>query len=73
MAKYNIEHDRPNCIGCAACCAIMPEQWSMGDDGKSNFKEADFEEDKLAPNKQAAEVCPVNVIHIIKDGKEKLI
>ena len=27
MAKYTIDHDRPTCIGCAACEAIAPEFW----------------------------------------------
>jgi len=35
-----IQHDRPNCIGCAACAAVAPEFWSMNEDGKSDLKNA---------------------------------
>ncbi|NOZ81336.1 MAG: ferredoxin [DPANN group archaeon] len=79
MTAYRIEHDRPNCIGCAACAAIAPDFWKMDDkDGKSDIvdgvkkpdgqEERDIEEQDLAINKEAAESCPVNVIHL-KDLK----
>jgi len=84
MAKYTIEHDKPNCIGCGACAAVAPDFWSMADDGKSTIKGAkktknngetiDIEEKDFAINKEAAESCPVNVIHIIDiKSKKKLI
>lgn len=84
MPKYMIKHDRPGCIGCAACAAISPENWEMNEDGLSDCKgakklddgteEKDFEEDDLAMQKECAEACPVNVIHIIdKKTGEKLI
>ena len=74
MAKYKIEHDRPNCIGCAACAAVAPDFWEMKEDGKSSIKngkerddeweELEIDEEHFAENKEAAESCPVNVIHI---------
>ena len=82
MAKYRIEHDRPNCIGCSACALSSPEQWQMDGDGKSNCvgarkkgdgtEEKELEEKDLQANELAAKVCPVNVIHIIdmKTGKK---
>ena len=83
MGKYKIEHDRPNCIGCAACAAVAPDFWEMGDDGKSNLKGAkkeassetkDIEDKDFDTNKAAADSCPVNVIHIIeKAGNKKII
>jgi len=82
--KYILQHDRPNCIGCAACEAVAPDFWEMNGDGKSDIKngknkengwqELDFEEKNFSENKDAADSCPVNVIHIVKKGtKEKLI
>lgn len=79
-----MEHDRPNCIGCGACAAVAPEFWKMNDDGKSDIKgghirndqwqELDIEEKDFEVNKQAAESCPVNVIHLKnKKTNEKII
>ncbi len=82
--KYRIEYDRERCIGAAVCVAFSPKTWDMNNDGKADLleskeespgiwvkeiDEADFEE-----NRQAAEGCPVNVIHIIdKATGKKLI
>lgn len=82
--KYQIQHDRPNCIGCAACAAVAPDFWTMHEDGKSDivgckkrddeWEELDIEEKNYKENKEAADSCPVNVIHIInKETKEKII
>ena len=84
--KIKIDHDRPGCIGCCACAAIAPDFWVMEKDGKSSVigskhiienddikrEEKDIEEKDFAVNKEAAESCPVNVIHILKD-EEKII
>ena len=85
--NWRIEHDRPGCIGCSACAAVAPESWTMSPaDGKSdlvgsketkNGDEITLEElelEDLGSNKEAAETCPVNVIHIInKKTGEKII
>ena len=73
-----IDHDRPECIGCGACAALAPEFWEMDDDGKSNVvggtrteegKEVkEIEEKEFQINYEAAECCPVNCIHIIRDN-----
>lgn len=82
--KLKIEHNRQGCIGCCACAAIAPDFWVMEQDGKSSIinskhiieneeikkEELFIEEKDLAVNKEAAESCPVNVIHLIKDGKK---
>lgn len=84
MGKFLIEHDRANCIGCGACTAVAPEFWEMNDDGKSDVKggkkrkdgwqEREISEKEFDANKQAAETCPVNVIHIKnKEKNEKII
>ena len=87
MSKFMVDHDRPGCIGCGACAAVCPQHWEMSAvDGKSDLKgsnhtregelttreQLDIED--LAGNKEAADSCPVNVIHIInKETGEKLI
>ena len=84
LKKYQIQHDRPNCIGCAACAAVAPDFWTMHEDGKSDIvgslkkedetEELDIEEKDFAANKEAADSCPVNVIHIVnKKTGEKII
>ena len=74
MAKYKIEHDRDNCIGCGACVAVNEENWEMADDGKSKSKKNEFDEEDLPKEKEAAEACPVNVIHIVNtETNEKII
>jgi len=81
---YTLQHNRPDCIGCAACEAVAPDFWEMNDDGKSDIKNGknvengwqnlDFEEKDLQINKDAADSCPVNVIHIVKkETGEKII
>ena len=82
--KYKLMHDRPNCIGCAACAAVAPDFWTMHEDGKSDivgckmrddeWEELDIEEKDYKENKEAADSCPVNVIHIVdKKTGEKII
>ena len=82
--KFRIEHDRPNCIGCAACAAVAPDFWTMSEDGKSDivgsikkddeWEELDIDEKDFKENKEAADSCPVNVIHIKnKETGEKII
>jgi ferredoxin len=74
--KKEIQHDKPNCIGCAACAAIDPKTWVMNKDGKADivngesFKEGwqrkDIKEEEFQDNMDAADSCPVNVIHIVE-------
>lgn len=84
MARYRITLDRVNCIGCGACAAICPNRWKMEDDGKSQIiggEEAeegrfvkDIEEAEFPDNHEAANSCPVNVIHLKNlDTDEELI
>lgn len=74
MAKYKIEHDRDGCIGCGACVSACGANWAMKDDGKSAPKKTDISDKDLPCNMNAAQACPVNVIHITDiDKKKKLI
>ncbi|MAE43290.1 ferredoxin [Candidatus Woesearchaeota archaeon] len=82
--KYILQHNRPDCIGCAACTAVAPDFWEMNDDGKSDIKngkaldnglqELEIDEKDFEINKETAESCPVDVIHIVeKETKKKII
>jgi ferredoxin len=74
--KYKIVHVRAECIGCTACAASSEESWEMDQDGKSDLKKSKWdgetqvlELDELKSNMDAAQVCPVNCIHIYENGK----
>lgn len=83
--KFKIKHDRPNCIGCNACANIVPEFWEMSDlDGKADvvgstkttdgWEELEITEKDFERNMDAAESCPVNVIHLVNiSSGEQLI
>jgi ferredoxin len=83
MGKYKIVYDREGCIGAGVCAALAEKEWVMADDGKADLTEAqkegemdikEIDEEDLEANKQAAEGCPANVIHIInKETGEKII
>lgn len=74
MAKITQDHN--GCIGCGACAAVCPDFWEMNEkDGKAVPIKCQFEEGKdtyefeveekdMSCNKEAAEVCPVQVIKI---------
>ncbi len=74
--KYKVELDREGCIGAAACVAVDPDNWTIVEDGKVDMKDSTkdlrtsffiriIDESELQKWKEAAESCPVNVIHII--------
>ena len=81
MEKIKIVHDRPNFIGCYACVSVASKFWLLNyTDRKSDLigskraedghEERDIEEKDFETLKESAVVCPVNVIHIIKDKKK---
>ena len=56
------EVDRDGCIGCGVCSDICPDVFKIAEDGLSEvIAPADGHEDGV---KEAAESCPVEVIHI---------
>jgi ferredoxin len=83
--KFKIIHDRGNCIGCTACANLCPKFWELsGQDGLADIVDGEKKEDgsmELAIdekdfecNMEAAEGCPVNVIHITnQENGEELI
>lgn len=75
MVMKKIVQNHEGCIGCGTCAAICPEFWEMNDEGKADLKGAKISPDKkeqeleiedkdMGCNKDAAEACPVQVIHI---------
>jgi len=75
IGKYKIQHDIDGCIGCGACAAIS-NNWKMVDiKGEEKAKEVkiEFDDSELENNKEAAESCPVEVIHIIEKNTGKKI
>jgi len=86
MAKYLVRYDRSNCIGAGACTAASPKFWKMnyekdskadligGTEKEDGWEELEIDDADLEEMKAAAEICPVNVIHIInKETGEKII
>ena len=85
--KENIlypEIDKQYCIGCGACAVTAPDFWEMNDDGKSSiiggkekengWQELEIDEKDFDVNKEAAESCPVEVIHLVDaETNEKII
>ncbi|MBI4151915.1 ferredoxin [Candidatus Woesearchaeota archaeon] len=76
MEKMKVVHFKKDCISCGACAAIAPQYWEMDEEGLSTLKgsvkvddhyELEIEtEEARAANQEAAEVCPVNIIHVKK-------
>ena len=66
---------REKCINCGSCVALCPKYFEMGEDGRSmikgskkNQKTGNFELEikEVGCAKDAAETCPVQIIHIEK-------
>ncbi len=78
-----IVHERDICIGCAVCPAISPNFWEIkAADGKADLKgakkvennfELDIQDADVGLNKDAAEGCPVNCIHVFDKSGKKII
>lgn len=70
MKKYSITHDRPDCIACAACEAVSKNWTLKTHDGLADPIKAIIDESEYEENKEAADVCPVSIIHVdeIKDN-----
>ncbi|MGF7017879.1 ferredoxin [Lachnospiraceae bacterium PF1-21] len=57
--------DRDNCIGCGLCAATCPDVFRMADDGLAEAYAPVTPETETSAQ-EAANDCPVNVIHIEK-------
>jgi len=78
--KYKVILKRNDCIGAGPCMAVAPEFWTLNEatDGRADIckeknptrldngdMELVIDEADLEVNMEAAEGCPVAVIHII--------
>ncbi|RJQ32778.1 ferredoxin [Candidatus Parcubacteria bacterium] len=77
-----VTHSLDNCIGCGSCAAVCPKFWDMDyEKGKAVLKDGkksppagggeEFElevtnEEDIKCNQEAADVCPTQVIKVIK-------
>lgn len=68
--KYKIVQEHERCVGCGFCVSSCPENWVIGDDGKSKPKKTIIDEDELKCNKKAEEACPLKIIKIFKVEEE---
>ncbi|MGI6621828.1 MAG: ferredoxin [Clostridiaceae bacterium] len=59
--------DRDGCISCGLCPTICPEVFRMADDGLAEVYVDEVPEDFKDTAQEAAESCPVSVIHIEDD------
>ncbi|MDO8555599.1 MAG: ferredoxin [Nanoarchaeota archaeon] len=82
MAKYKVVFVKKECIGALACVAVHGARWIPTDDGKVDMKDSKLEgedhvlwidEKELSKMKEAAESCPVNVIHIYDEKGTKIV
>jgi len=80
MMDVIVKLERKGCVGCGACASIYPNLFEMLDDGKSMIKgvvlddkthvfEKQVSQDDLECAQNARMVCPVGVIHVIKEGE----
>jgi ferredoxin len=69
-----VSQEREKCIGCGSCAALCPKYWEMAEDGKSKLLNSkpreggifELEVENIECNQEAADACPVQIIHIIK-------
>lgn len=77
MAKFKIEQNVDECIGCMACQSVAEDVWEQKEvDGafKALPKKEEFGDDELEKMKESAEICPVQCIHILnQETGEKVI
>ncbi len=77
--SFTIIHERPKCTGCNSCYDIDPRYWRMETNGQSHLIDSTQtdEENEIRQNPdedfelclEVAQSCPVNIIHIVKNGK----
>jgi len=61
--KQNIDE----CIGCGACVSVCPANWHMVDiKGMQKAKPKKTELKEIGCNQEAADICPVKCIKMVK-------
>ena len=51
-------------FGCGACCAIADSIFEIGDNGLSEVKKEEVQEDEKQAVRDAAEACPTGAIEV---------
>ncbi len=75
MARFKVVLEKEECTACESCVESSPATFEMAD-GLAHLKGAtpgsreELEVDELGANKDAAEACPVNIIHIFEGGSQ---
>ncbi|MDD5650883.1 MAG: ferredoxin [Candidatus Nanoarchaeia archaeon] len=64
MAKYKIKIDEKKCIGCGACASVCSEIFELKEKNNEYKATLKKKESDLPCVKEAAEVCPVQCIHL---------
>jgi len=66
-----IIQEHKKCIGCGSCIAVCPKIFKLGDDNLASIKDAktvgenqELETEGISCAQEAAEICPVQIIHI---------
>ena len=79
MTNNKVLHFKKDCISCGACAAISPDFWEMDEEGLAQLKDSKEIDDhwerpidpgaEVEANQEAADVCPVNIIHVKEDDE----
>lgn len=76
---YKVVVERDRCTSCGSCEDLCPELFELDDEGIShiigsdrveNNDELEMEDEKCSLD--AAESCPVMIIHVYEDGEDML-
>jgi len=61
-----IKINQEDCIGCGSCSAVCPDVFDMNQENKAIVKDTDtdYGETNQECAKEAADICPVQVIKI---------
>jgi ferredoxin len=77
MVGFKVVLEREECIACESCVSTCPDSFEMADDQLAQLKGAtrvgsndESDVDDLGCIKEAAEACPVTIIHIYEGGNK---
>jgi ferredoxin len=77
MAKYKGVLEREDCSSCEGCVESCPASFEMADDEFAHLKGSsrvgsndELSTDDLGCCQEAAEACPVTIIHIYEGGNQ---
>lgn len=62
--QVKVEVDSAGCISCGACVAICENVFEFNQENKSVVKKQPSNEQEIQCAKEAANACPVMVIHV---------